>query len=339
MKPHLKRNWWASKRFWLSLTISSLFLWWFARGIHWKDTLAALRHANYWLTLPALGAYLVAVWLRALRWHFILKPIKSIAATALLPYVVIGYSANNLLPLRGGEIVRSYVTCKREGIPFTSALATIAVERIFDGLVMVLFLIATAYSLPRFDNPIVNQIIQITEVLFSCLFIGALLMVLFRKSAVRLFAWLLRPFPDKLSELALGFIDHFIAGLEVIKHKRDVFIVIANSALFWLFEALMYGLVLLAFMPLSQIGLGQLIHLSLFTVAFVNLFIIIPAAPGFWGIFHKGTVIALAIYAIPAAIAAPYAIALHALLIIPITVWGLIYMLTLRVSLRAIDNK
>jgi uncharacterized protein (TIRG00374 family) len=333
-----KKNWWSSKRFWLSLTISTLFLWWFARGIHWTDTLAALRHANYWFALPALMAYFAAVWFRAVRWHFILKPIKRIAASSLLPYVVIGYSANNLLPLRGGEIVRSYVASKREGIPFTSALATIAVERIFDGLVMLLFLLATAYNLPSSDNPIVNLILHSTEALFSLLFLVAILMVFFRKEAVKVFSWLLRPLPQKASALALGFIDHFIAGLEVIKHKRDVLIVIANSALFWLFEATMYGLVLASFMPVSQLGLAQFLHLSVFTVAFVNLFIIIPGAPGFWGIFHKGTMLALAIYAIPAAIAAPYAIVLHALLIIPITLWGLIYMLTLKVSLHSINK-
>ncbi len=330
-KKQKSKSFLRSKRFWLSITISFLFLWWFARGVHWKETIQALKSANYWLCIPALAAYFIAVWFRAVRWHYILKPIKRINSSSLLPYVVIGYSANNLLPLRGGEIIRTYVTAKREGIAFTSALATIAVERIFDGLVMLMFILATAFTLPRFDNPTVNLTIRLTVILFSLLFLIAFLMVMFRQKTLRVFTWLFKPLSEKIRASLLNFIDHFMAGLEVIKSKKDILVVIANSALFWLFEVGMYALILISFMPVSQIGMGQLIHLSVFTVAFVNLFIIIPAAPGFWGTFHKGTVIALSIYSLSSEIAAPYAIVLHALLIIPITMWGLYYMLTLKI--------
>ncbi len=69
-----------------------------------------------------------------------LRPLKPIPLPRLFPVVCIGYFGNNVYPLRAGEVIRSYILRQREGIPITSSLATVFIERIFDSLIMLLFI-------------------------------------------------------------------------------------------------------------------------------------------------------------------------------------------------------
>src|SRR5690606_35874307 len=84
------------------------------------------------------------VWVRALRWKLLLRPVLRASTTDLAPVVAVGFMANNVLPLRTGELVRSYALSRRYGVRKTAALATIAVERLFDGLTLLGFILASA---------------------------------------------------------------------------------------------------------------------------------------------------------------------------------------------------
>ena len=116
-----------SYRFWLAIGVSLLFLGLFFSRIDLGDTWEKLGEANYLLLLPAILVYFVAVYFRALRWRYLLAPVKRMAVVRIYPVVVVGYMANNLLPLRIGEVVRAYYLGEREKVSKVSALATIAV--------------------------------------------------------------------------------------------------------------------------------------------------------------------------------------------------------------------
>ncbi|HRE29544.1 MAG TPA: lysylphosphatidylglycerol synthase transmembrane domain-containing protein, partial [Anaerolineales bacterium] len=88
-----------------------------------------------------IAVYFVGVWARAWRWHYLLKPIKAISTNTMFPIVTIGYMGNNILPARAGEVLRAFVLRKQQGVPVSASLATIVVERIFDGVVMLMFVI------------------------------------------------------------------------------------------------------------------------------------------------------------------------------------------------------
>ena len=123
-----------SRRFWLGVVFSAGFLTLFFWQIALPDTWSALKEANYWWLAPAIGAYFTAVLFRAIRWHFLLLPLKSVPSLRLYPIVVIGYMANNLLPVRLGELVRAFFVGQKEGVSKSGALATILLERVFDGV-------------------------------------------------------------------------------------------------------------------------------------------------------------------------------------------------------------
>jgi len=117
---------------WLGIVISLVFLYFALRGLEFKDLGAALKQARYWWLIPGVIVYFMGVWVRAWRWHYLLRPIKSIRTVKLFPIVAIGYMGNNIYPARAGEFLRAVILKRYQDVPVSASLATIIVERIFD---------------------------------------------------------------------------------------------------------------------------------------------------------------------------------------------------------------
>ena len=91
---------------------------------------------------------MISVFFRALRWKYLLIHLKHIRMKILYVVVVIGYMANSLLPMRIGELVRSYYLSKESNISKSSVLATILVERVLDAVTLLLFIGIGAIFVP-----------------------------------------------------------------------------------------------------------------------------------------------------------------------------------------------
>ena len=65
-------------RFWIGVLISAIFLYWALNKLNLGDFWQTITHANYWWILPGIAVYFIAVWVRAWRWHYLLKPLNSI---------------------------------------------------------------------------------------------------------------------------------------------------------------------------------------------------------------------------------------------------------------------
>jgi uncharacterized membrane protein YbhN (UPF0104 family) len=115
-----------------------------------EEVRSALALANYLYVAPAVGLYFVTIYFRAIRWRYLLLPLRSFSVGRLYPILVIGYMANNLLPARLGDLVRSYYIARRERISTSSALATVAVEKVYDGVTLLAFASLTAPVLLAF---------------------------------------------------------------------------------------------------------------------------------------------------------------------------------------------
>ncbi len=135
-------------RFALGLIISAVFLWIALQGQALADVWDTLTHANYIWIIPGILTYFLAVLARTWRWHYMLRSIKPVSLRTLFPIVTIGYMGNNIYPARAGEVLRSYVLKKRAAVPMSASLATVVIERLFDGVVMLLFVFV---SLPRLE--------------------------------------------------------------------------------------------------------------------------------------------------------------------------------------------
>ena len=136
----MKRN---TKRwlFWVGLLISVVFLYLAFRKIDFRDLWSTLVSVQYWWLIPGLGIYFVGVLVRTWRWQFLLAPLKKVSIKTLFPIINIGYMGNNVFPLRMGEVLRAVVLKRRESVSISGSLATIVVERIFDAVVVMGFVL------------------------------------------------------------------------------------------------------------------------------------------------------------------------------------------------------
>ncbi len=91
-------------QFWLGIVISLFFLYFALRGLHLGDIWETVRSANFWWLLPGVLVYFVAVWVRAWRWHFLIRPMKNVPIRTMFPITTIGYMGNNIYPAPGGRI-------------------------------------------------------------------------------------------------------------------------------------------------------------------------------------------------------------------------------------------
>ena len=155
------RSW----RFLLGILISGVFLVYAFRGQDYGAIWDSLKGVRYWLLIPALGLYFCGVLARTFRWSLLLSPIEKISVRNLLPITVIGFMANNVLPLRTGEVVRSYVLNKNYGVRKAASLTTIAVERIFDGITMVGFILIAAITIDLTNE--LQHVVKLASVLFG----------------------------------------------------------------------------------------------------------------------------------------------------------------------------
>ena len=132
----------AMKRwqFWVGVAISLVFLYFVVRNINFGDFVSVLRQANYWWVIPGVAVYFVGVLVRSWRWHYLLNPIKSIPTLTLWPYTAIGYMGNNIYPARAGEVLRAVLLRRNHDVAISASLATIVVERLFDGVTMLAFI-------------------------------------------------------------------------------------------------------------------------------------------------------------------------------------------------------
>ncbi len=89
-------------QFWLGIIISALFLYLVLRKIDYATLWQVLKAANYWWLIPGVAVYFVALWARSWRWHYLLRPLKSIPTLTMFPIVTIGYAGNNIFPARAG---------------------------------------------------------------------------------------------------------------------------------------------------------------------------------------------------------------------------------------------
>lgn len=319
------RNW----RLWLGLALSLVFIALAVRGQDLIQVRRALAAADYRYLPLALVLYFAGVWVRAVRWRHLLAPVRRMSARGLFPVIVIGYMANNILPWRIGEFVRAYVLREREAVPTSASLATIAVERIFDGLTMLAFLLTASLFIPL--DAQLRRLAGVAAGVFGLLLLALIAIVVSDPLRVRLMAVVTRPLPAGLAARLTALVDSFVGGLHVLRSATDLAVVVLCSLLAWGCESAMYYAIAPAFrLPLGPAG-------ALLTTAVANLATLIPSTPGYIGVFEAGVgLVITGLLGYDREIALSYAIVVHAALYFPITLWGLYYWLRAHFSFGAV---
>ena len=304
----------------LGLLISLVFLWLALRNMRLGDVWQNLRGANYAWLLPTVLAYFVTVGLRAWRWQVLIAPLKRVAWWRLYGIVMLGYLGNNIYPFRIGELLRVLALHEMEDVPVSGALATLLVERVFDGLA-VLALVFVALPLLDLPGLPVQALVMSASVLFFGLLAVFVALALQPERALRLAMWATNRFvPGRWRDGVLGVSGRFLQGLAALRSGRGVTAVILISMLIWLVETAKYWFVMRAFpFQVSFVGL-------MLTNGVVNLATILPSAPGFVGTFDLPIIAVLRFLGVGEALATAYTVVVHATFWLSSTIFGAVYM-------------
>lgn len=304
----------------VGIAVSVLFLYIGLRGLKLTEVWQDMKTVHPgWLALGVM-IYFLAVWGRTWRWHYLLRSIKPVSMKTLFPIVVIGYMGNNVYPFRAGEVIRAYVLKRNEDVNITASLATIVVERIFDGLVMLIF-VFVALPFAEFQAAWLRDVVFFSTLLFWGAFLVFLVMALRPEQMRRLYTWIFDRFlPEKLAQSAQGLADHFMTGLENLRRPRDLLMTLVGSIFIWLTETTKYWFVMHAFN--FEVSFFVLMVMT----AVVNLATTLPSSPGYVGTFDTPGIKTLTAYGVRETVAVSYTLVLHAALWLPITLLGFFYL-------------
>jgi uncharacterized protein (TIRG00374 family) len=306
---------------WLGILVSAAFLWLALRGLKLDDVWQALQVGNYWWLIPSVGVYFLAVWARTWRWHYMLLPLKNISLRRLFPVVVIGYMGNNVYPFRAGEVLRSYVLRRQEEVSMSASLATVVVERVFDGLVMLIFVFVALPLAPLPNDNIRTVVIAASGVFFAALLLFFALAAM-PERALRFAEIISNAFvPERLRQPMLDITARFLDGLASLRSFRGVLMIFGTSLVIWLLETVKYWFIMQAF-PF-EVSFFALMLMN----GVVNLATTLPSAPGYIGTFDAPGIAVLEMYGVEVAVATAYTLVLHAALWLPITLLGIYYMI------------
>ena len=338
--PHPKRG---HGRLWQGLAgiaISIFFLYWALRGVSPAAFFRELRRADIWLFLASAAVATLTFPARASRWRIILAARSAgVRWKPVWHATAIGFMANNVLPARAGELARAYAGSRLVGLPFAASLGSVAVERVFDGLIIVL-LMAVAIGSADFPSTVTlgNTNVSTIAVWLGAAFVLALAFLFVLVHAPRQgLAWvaaaLRRVAPAPAAEWIVRVTRGFIEGLSILRAPRDFARVVIWSLAVWLINGAAFYLGFLAFhingLPFTSPLLLQ---------GIVAIGVAIPSSPGFFGLFEAGSRVCLALYGVPGVAAASFALGTHLGWFVPITAIGLFHLARSGLSLRDISE-
>ena len=291
------------------------------RGVSLRAVGAEIARADLsWFLVSCLLAT-AAIPIRAVRWRVILAAGRpDVPWLGVWRATAIGYMSNNLLPARGGEVARGFLARSLVGIPVTTALASIVLERAFDGVVVAALLLA-ALALPG-RSAVVPAGVSDAAGMAALAFVVVLGLIwvstLAGRDPQRRLAALGRSLlPARLASRLEEVAAHVGGGTAVLRKPATALAVAAWTIVLWLDNAASL------YMGFQAFHLGPLPPASALLVqGVVALGLVAPSAPGFFGSYEAFTRLALSTYGVPAAQALSFAVGTHVGWFVPVTVLG-----------------
>ncbi len=294
-----------SWRFWVGLLISAVCLYFAFQGIRLDQVADALREINPIWLVPAFLAFAISYAGRVFRWQLLFAP-QRVRIWNVFHSLNIGYFLSNILPARLGDIIRAYLIGELEGVSKARALSTVVVERLSDGLNVVLLLAITAPFVNTIPSEATPAAMGVG--LAGVAGIAILLMLTFQKErGMALLRRLTAPIPFLRNEKLWGALEALIDGFAVLRSPRALLGVESWSLEAWILGGMMFWFVMLA------MGLNLPIPAAFLVMTITSLAVVIPSSPGYIGVFEAATTVVLVTaFGVDQTHALSYALVMHA---------------------------
>ncbi len=301
-------------KFSIGLIFSIVGLVYAFRQFNWTEFINLLQGVNYWYLLAAVALQLGTVWVRALRWKWLLAPIKNVSTKLLFDATMIGYFGNNVLPLRMGELLRAYVVSNNSSISTLKVIGTLIVDRILDLLAVVILAIFFLFFSELIVIPkwiIAFSIILVLVVFMAVLIIGS------KNPDWKSIKKRYKIYQTKVGSKLYDFITNIISGISVLNKAPNKIGIYGVIVLLWTMYYISFILIIIGVnLELNLMNAGVLFVLLTLTIS-------IPAAPGYIGTYHATCVAVLTnIYNISLNASQTFAVLSHAVIFIPFVLIG-----------------
>ncbi len=323
----------------LGIVVSAIFLYFAFRHLDLSRALEKARHANYWLIAASAIMATCMFPLRARRWRTILDPIApKLPFGPLWRSTAIGVMVTNTVPLRAGELARAYALNREvPSVSFATALASIAVDRVFDGIVCMLLLavgvvMAHFPSTTTINGHSLGGAATVVVAGSLGLLLALYVLVFFPGILIRVFELVARRVSPVVERRGSEMLHRFAEGLSVLRTPKHFIAVFGWTLLHWLVQPLAFWLALMA------MGIHVPLASTLVLQGIIVILVALPSAPGFFGPFEIGATIALALYSVTNSDAATWALLFHVASFIPITLIGAYYFVRLGVHMGEINT-
>ena len=318
------------------IVISAVCLWFSMRDVDPVAVGRVLRHANYAGFMAAVATTLFAFWLRALRWRSLIATPKRLGLGGLFSATMIGFMANNILPLRLGEFVRPWALSRREGISKTTLLATVVVERAVDMITLLAILGVALHVHPISEASEAGRMTRAGAgvLVTTCVALTLFVVILERQPrlAHAFIARLSSPLPEMARDRVARLLSHFVEGLGLF---RDL------PRLLWvmLLSFVMFGVIVVGLqVSLWALAIRLPWHAGLIMLVITAIGIMLPAAPGYIGTMNMACIAGLALFQVGKATAVPFSWFYWASQWAPVTLVGLYCLQREGLSLRSLGQ-
>jgi glycosyltransferase 2 family protein len=326
----------------LGITLSAVLLYITFSGMEFQEVWRELRGVNLPLFAAATVVITFVFWIRAWRWGGILEPVADVPFRERFAAVNIGFMGNNLLPARIGEFLRAYALSRLARVPVVGGLASLVVERAFDGIFVIglLFIAMLSPAFPvvagaqEIGVPGTDQTFTVAGlarsagVLIAAVIAFLFLLVLLPARTVRIAEAVVSWMPTSFRRPIVSALEAFLAGAGVLRSPALLLRATVWSAFLWLWNALGFWLAMMAF------GVDAPYSAAVFLASAIALAASVPSAPGFVGPWHLMAVFVLAdMFGASRATAGAFAAGFHLAGFVPVTVMGLYYAWRMGLSL------
>ncbi|PIP56407.1 hypothetical protein COX05_03315 [candidate division WWE3 bacterium CG22_combo_CG10-13_8_21_14_all_39_12] len=282
-----------------------------------------VNEINIWLLMVGLGLLAAGYVVRGRRWqvYFLLMHIP-VTFWHSLKTLVMGFAANNVLPLRAGEVYRAYALhTLYPDVSIPKAFTTVVVERVLDGITVVFFTLVGSLFLPM--PQWATQAVEVASGIFGALFVLFIVSAKYpvkAQSVVHTFSVML---PKRIGDKVNIFSKQLFEGLRALNSFPSIFRLMGLSLLVWGLEVLFY------YTSFHAFGIQLSLGFAAFLMGIINLAIVIPASPGGVGTYEYVTVLSFSLMGVNESLSFLFAIVTHFAANITVIIFGALFWYTL----------